>query len=151
MGVIMLVALVGGIVFGAFLFWQMSQPSAAPHIEVVGVTVESRPPTRALSGAAAPLQGVLAEPTAVPANPAVQPPTAPAAPTATTADQAKVAHTDGTGVVLRASPNDKDRTPRGFMDGDAVTVLERQGADWVRVRGPSGQEGWVPARYLEPR
>ena len=62
---------------------------------------------------------------------------------------AHVAHTDGVGVVLRASPRDKDLTPRGFMDGTEVTVLERQGADWVRVRGPNNQEGWIPARYLD--
>jgi hypothetical protein len=63
-------------------------------------------------------------------------------------DVAHVAHTDGAGVVLRASPRDQDWTPRGFMDGAAVTILERQGNDWARVRGANGQEGWVPTRYL---
>jgi len=36
------------------------------------------------------------------------------------------------------------------MDGDWVTVLERRGADWARVRGDNGEDGWVPARYLGP-
>jgi SH3-like domain-containing protein len=112
------------------------------------VTTEARPPTRALSGAAAPLQNV-AQPAAPEAD--AQPTSAPAAAptTAPATDKARVAHTDGTGVVLRASPQDADRTPRGFMDGTDVTVLERQGSDWARVRGPNGQEGWIPARFLE--
>ncbi len=65
-------------------------------------------------------------------------------------DVAHVANTGGQGVVLRASPREDDRTPRGFMDGDAVTVLERSGSDWARVRGDNGQEGWVPTSYLGP-
>ena len=65
-------------------------------------------------------------------------------------DIATVTGTEGTGVVLRASPRDDDWTPRGFMDGAQVTVLERLDADWVRVRGDNGQEGWVPARYITP-
>jgi len=65
-------------------------------------------------------------------------------------DTATVTGTEGTGVVLRASPRDDDWTPRGFMDGAQVTVLERLDADWARVRGETGQEGWVPARYIKP-
>jgi SH3-like domain-containing protein len=73
-------------------------------------------------------------------------------PTATqSADhQMRVAHTDGEGVVLRASPSLDDRTPRGFMDGTVVTVLERSGTDWLHVRGSNGQEGWIPAQYVQP-
>jgi SH3 domain-containing protein len=77
----------------------------------------------------------------------VRPNVAPA-PQPSTDDTAVVAGTDGTGVVLRASPRDDDWTPRGFMDGARVQVLERSGTDWVRVRGTNDQEGWVPARYL---
>jgi hypothetical protein len=65
-------------------------------------------------------------------------------------DTVTVAGTEGTGVVLRASPHDADWTPRGFMDGAQVTVLERLDAEWVRVRGENGQEGWIPARYITP-
>lgn len=61
---------------------------------------------------------------------------------------AVVAGTDGTGLVLRASPRDDDWTPRGFMDGTRVEILERNGSDWARIRGENGQEGWVPAKYL---
>jgi uncharacterized protein YgiM (DUF1202 family) len=62
----------------------------------------------------------------------------------------RVTNTRGEGVVLRASPRDDDRTPRGFLEGETVTLLERSGADWARVRGDNGQEGWVPSHYLEP-
>jgi hypothetical protein len=148
MGLIMLLALLGGVIFGAYVFWQMSFPASAPRVEVMGLTTESRPPTRALSGAAAPLQNAAAEPTAV-AQPTAAP--QPAAAPAPSTNEAHVAHTDGDGVVLRATPTDRDWTPRGFMDGTAVTILERQGSDWARVRGPNSQEGWIPARYLEPR
>jgi len=152
MGLIMLLALLGGVIFGAYVFWQMSLPASAPRVELMGVTTESRPPTRALSGAAAPLQNTAAEPAAA-AKPEAQPtpaPQPPAAPALAT-HEGVVAYTDGSGVVLRATPNDKDWTPRGFMDGTRVTVLERQGSDWAHVRGPHDEEGWIPARYLEPR
>jgi hypothetical protein len=76
----------------------------------------------------------------------VRPETAP--PSVPASSTAIVAGTDGAGVVLRASPRDDDRTPRGFMDGAHVTVLERSGAEWARVRGENGQEGWIPARYI---
>lgn len=66
------------------------------------------------------------------------------------AERLKIANTGGVGVALRGSPNDADRLRVGLADGAGVTVLERQGADWVRVRGDGGQEGWVPARYLTP-
>lgn len=73
-----------------------------------------------------------------------------ATPTSDNRDVVHVANTGGQGVVLRASPREDDRTPRGFMDGDPVTVLERSGSDWARVRGDNGQDGWVPTRYLGP-
>lgn len=34
------------------------------------------------------------------------------------------------------------------VGGWEVAVLERS-SDWARVRGPNGQEGWVPAPYLK--
>lgn len=34
------------------------------------------------------------------------------------------------------------------MDADPETVLERSGANWARVRGDNGQEGWVPSPYV---
>jgi hypothetical protein len=79
---------------------------------------------------------------------ATRPASAGSYPAATTDETAVVSGTDGTGVVLRASPTDDDWTPRGFMDGTQVTILERLGSAWARVRGDNGQEGWVPSRYL---
>src|SRR4051812_22314670 len=76
MGVIMLLTLLGGLLFGGVLFWRMSQSASTTSFDVMGVTTEARPPTRALSGAAAPIQNVAA-PTALPAQ--AQPPSAPAA------------------------------------------------------------------------
>jgi hypothetical protein len=65
-------------------------------------------------------------------------------------ERLKVANTDGQGVVFRASPRMEDRTAAGLREGTVVGVLERSGADWVRVRADNGQEGWIPSRYLAP-
>lgn len=62
----------------------------------------------------------------------------------------RIGHTDGLGVALRSAPRLDAREPRGILEGALVTVLERQGPDWVRVRGDGGQEGWVPAQYVLP-
>jgi hypothetical protein len=64
--------------------------------------------------------------------------------------RAVIANTDGSGVVLRNSPNAADRTPHGLMDGMGVTVLQRSGADWVQVRADNGQTGGIPAQYVTP-
>jgi hypothetical protein len=79
---------------------------------------------------------------------AAQRPTAVA--TSDSASRRQVVNTDGQGVVLRASPRDDDWTPRGFMDGDWVTLVDESGLDWALVRGDNDQQGWVPARYLAP-
>ena len=91
-------------------------------------------PAAAAEAAAAEAPAPTAVPTAVP--PAVE------------TGRATVAHTDGQGVVLRASPRANDLTPRGFMDGASVTVIRREGTDWVLVRGDNGLEGWIPTQYL---
>ncbi len=115
----------------------------------------------AFSGGATPVSTNLlsietSQPVHVQAGAHAQPANAPtsaagsATPTSGSRDVAHVANTGGQGVVLRASPREDDRTPRGFMDGDAVIVLERSGSDWARVRGDNGQEGWVPTSYLGP-
>jgi hypothetical protein len=109
--------------------------------DAIGVGASGQP-ARALVGQPAPVP----QPTQD-ASPAAKPrPTAAAA--SATGEQLRVANTDGQGVVLRASPRDDDWTPRGFMDGTVVSVLERRGSDWAWVRGENGQEGWVPSRYL---
>ena len=61
---------------------------------------------------------------------------------------ARVVNTDNLGVVLRAAPRTDARLPRGLLEGARVTVLERAGDEWARVRGENGVEGWVPVRYL---
>jgi len=137
---------VGSVFFGAMLVAAVLTVRALPavhHPSLNALDLNSEEASRPLVGSKAPAL----QPT-VPAAP-TQPP-APPTPTAPAAARLHVAHTDGEGVVLRASPNDRDLTPRGFMDGAAVTVLERSGPDWARVQGDNGQEGWVPARYLEP-
>ena len=60
----------------------------------------------------------------------------------------QVGHTDGEGVVLRASRRDDDWTPRGFMDGEWVTVLDQPDPNWALVQGDNGEQGWIPVRYL---
>lgn len=52
--------------------------------------------------------------------------------------------------MLRASPRDDDWTPRGFMDGDGVTILDQPNPNWVLVQGDNGEQGWVPTQYLAP-
>jgi hypothetical protein len=154
-GLVILIVLLGGFLFGAFVFWQTSGGLRAPTIDVLGARSDSRLAERPGSGYKTPVAQPQAEAQAQPAadvkpEAAVQPTAQPTAvATATPGAQARVAHTDGVGVVLRASPRDSDRMPRGFMDGAEVTVVERQGSDWVRVRGANGQEGWIPAKYLD--
>jgi hypothetical protein len=70
------------------------------------------------------------------------------APTPAPTGRRQVGGTDGQGVVLRASPREDDKTPRGFMDGTWVTVLDSNGSEWALVQGDNGQQGWIPARYL---
>jgi hypothetical protein len=135
-------ALLGGLLVAAVLAAPIfSGNDAGPRTDLAGISAANQPtrtqagfqPTPSASASASPVRA---------AN------LSSATPTAPIGDRLRVAHTDRQGVVLRASPHDADWTPRGFMDGDWVTVLERLGADWARVRGDNGQEGWVPARYL---
>jgi SH3-like domain-containing protein len=65
-------------------------------------------------------------------------------------ERLRVVNTDGVGVVLRNSPRDADKTTRGLMDGANVSVLERNGNEWVHVHADNGQDGWIPTRYVAP-
>ena len=67
----------------------------------------------------------------------------------TGANRATIANTDGSGVVLRNSPNDADRSKVGLMEGTGVTVLEGSGSEWLHVRADNGQTGWVASRYVK--
>jgi hypothetical protein len=87
----------------------------------------------AVDGEPAPLQVMAAAAAATPSS---------------NAQRGVIANADGAGVVLRNSPNDLDRTRSGLMDGAAVTLLERSGSEWVRVRADNGLTGWISLRYL---
>src|SRR6266699_3622797 len=99
--------------FLAYSSWRSTGAAGLPHIQVGYQPTAAPSPSRADSTGAA-------RPTA----------------TATSEidERVRVVNTDGQGVVLRASPRDDDKTPRGFMDGTWVTMLEQHGADWARVR-----------------
>jgi hypothetical protein len=160
-GLVILVVLAGAIAFGFFFFWNMSGAFRAPSLDFLNTRSDTlivrpdsgyQPNTQASQSEqtqAAPQAQptVAAQATAAPAQDQPQPTVQPTPATAT--GVAHVARTDGQGVVLRSSPNDGDKTPRGFMDGTEVTIVQRQGSDWALVRGANGQEGWVPTRYLD--
>jgi hypothetical protein len=87
------------------------------------------------------------------------PPTLRPAPTATlpprsipTGEQVVVNNTGGIGAVLRAEPG--NGRPLGSIHEQVVlTVLERRsvdGSEWLHVRTPDGQEGWVFGLVARP-
>ena len=49
---------------------------------------------------------------------------------------------------LRAEPETHYRILDVVKTGDRVEVLERRG-DWVKLREPDGNEGWIRAGYLQ--
>jgi hypothetical protein len=64
--------------------------------------------------------------------------------------RARVAHTDGLGVIFYAAPRDGARLPAGLLEGTMITVLGLSGEDWARVQSDGKQAGWVRAAYLAP-
>ena len=61
----------------------------------------------------------------------------------------RVVNTDGRGVALRATPGG-DRLPgKGYDEGATVQAFE-QSAEWTRIRGSDGREGWVLTVTLAP-
>lgn len=63
-------------------------------------------------------------------------------------EPARVANTDGLGVVLHAAPSTGSRLPAGLLEGTSVTVLEMVGTDWVRVQTETRRMGWIPGEFL---
>jgi hypothetical protein len=63
-------------------------------------------------------------------------------------EPARVAHTDGLGVVLHAAPSTGARLPAGLLEGTRVTVLDVVGTEWVQVQTDTRRTGWVPAAFL---
>jgi hypothetical protein len=64
--------------------------------------------------------------------------------------RARIANTDGVGVVLYAAPRPSARQPAGLMEGMSVTVLELADSEWARVRADNRQTGWIHAEFLAP-
>jgi hypothetical protein len=62
--------------------------------------------------------------------------------------QARVANTDGLGVVFYAAPRDGARLPAGLLEGTVVTVVELAGEDWARVQPNGNKAGWLRIAYL---
>jgi Bacterial SH3 domain len=120
----------------AFLNYRdLDRPTTRPGALSVAPSTTMAPEVQAIA-VAVPPKDSLPVPTAVVPGSAVQ--------------RMRIAGTDGLGVALRNPAHLDAREPRGLLEGALVTVLERQGTDWVRVRDDGGQEGWVPAQYLLP-
>jgi hypothetical protein len=64
--------------------------------------------------------------------------------------RARVANTDGVGVVLYSAPRPSARQPAGLLEGTTVTVLELMNTEWARVQADNRQTGWVHAEFLVP-
>lgn len=62
--------------------------------------------------------------------------------------RARVANTDGQGVVLYSAPRQNARQPAGLLEGTTVTVLEVSGNEWARVQSDTKKTGWVKTAYL---
>lgn len=48
---------------------------------------------------------------------------------------------------MRKGPGTSYTVVGGLYRGEAVTVMDRDG-DWVKVKTPDGQQGWVAAQYI---
>ena len=118
---------------------------ATPERPQLGFVAPAAVQRGAAAATAAPLPAA-AEPTAV--EPTPQPTVAPT-PTRPP-DRFRVANTDGLGLVFHSAPQREARLQRSLAEGASVTVLERVGTGWARVRADDGQEGWVGANYLVP-
>jgi hypothetical protein len=130
------------------------------------------PSTFVAPTAVPPLAGVLIQPTPTPTVPGAQPPSAtpsaattppagapppvappqtPAPPTPGPQTSARVGNTGGDGVYLRHTPRKsdtwiawRDNTPL-VLTGATATG---DGLEWVQVRDPNNNVGWVPAQFV---
>lgn len=75
---------------------------------------------------------------------------APPTPALAVGARARIANTDGMGVVLYAAPRAGARQPAGLLEGTQVTVLDLSGSEWARVQADNRQAGWVHASFLTP-
>ena len=155
LGLVVVVLLTVGIT-GLLLSWQVLDVSIP---RTLARSFARATPVRPTDGAAPakkePRSAPAPEATAAPALVSTEPagpaePTPPEAVALTVGARARVANTDGLGVVLYAAPRDNARQPAGLLEGRVVTVLERSGDEWARVQSDAKQSGWVRAAYLVP-
>lgn len=154
LGLVVVLLLTIGIT-GMLLSWQVLDVSLPRTLSPASSTAALDRPADGAAPAmklplAAPADEVSAAPVAdAPAAPA---PVAhdPAPPALDAGARARVANTDGLGVVFYAAPRDNARQPAGLLEGRVVTVLERSGDEWARVQSDAKQSGWVRAQYLVP-
>ena len=123
-------------------------PVAAPSADTAALAA----PSDASSTEAAPAAPSDASSTgAAPAEPSVaaaQPTASP--PHLAVGSRARIANTDGVGVVLYGAPRPSARQPAGLMEGMTVTVQELSGTEWARVQADNRQTGWIHAEFLAP-
>jgi hypothetical protein len=139
------VLLVGGASVGADA---RGAPATAPAASPTATSPSGAPtPTTVVS-----VRTVIAAPT--PPRPTATVTRAPDPPTATGAPRARVAvaNTGGVGVYLRRSPRMDDRLS-AWPDNTSLDVLREErvqgdGEEWIQVRSPDGQDGYVPVRYV---
>jgi LysM repeat protein len=86
--------------------------------------------------------------------PTLAPPPVAASPSPSPRAQERVVvgNTGGIGAVLRSAPI-SGQPVASLRDGQTLEVLERTragGEEWVRVRLPSGQDGWIVGRAAVP-
>jgi hypothetical protein len=157
LGLVVVLLLTVGIT-GTLLAWQVLDVSLP---RTLGPSFSSAAPNRPTDGAAPAMKLPLAAPptaeSAVPVDdasaapaPVVSDPAPPEPPALDVGARARVANTDGLGVVLYAAPRDNARQPAGLLEGTPVTVLEHSVDAWARVQSASKQTGWVRAQYLIP-
>jgi len=110
------------------------------------------PTTRSASAAVATSVPPAAAPSAMAFARAALQPSAQASPISG-ADLVQVAHTSGTGVYLRRTPQWDDKL-RAFQDGTVLRIIGpdvvTEGTRWRHVAAPDHTEGYVPSEYLDP-
>lgn len=112
--------------------------------------IQDAPPATALVAAAA-TEGPTESPAVAPPAPVAEAATPAPEPLALDVGaQARVANTDGLGVVFSSAPRDGSRLPAGLVEGTNVTIVERAGEDWARVQSDGNKAGWVRTAYLAP-
>jgi len=133
------------ILVGVAVIMHAVQAYASPSARLGRVATAEAAPLEAASPVAPAPETVIADP--VTPEGTVAEAQAPA-PSLGAGQGARIANTDGLGVVLHAAPRTGTRTAVGLLDGVHVTVLDLTDSDWAQIRSERGQVGWIPATYL---